>query len=298
MSSRFRWSPRFYVLVLVAAWGCASTAHGPRPEPSVGQPPRDGGAAPVAVATAAASHAPDLAPPDAGQEETSEDDSDLPDEPEDGQGRLRDVGGRLGGGVCRLRSASPDPSLPPVVRQWITEKEEVAAREASSLCGIGRAAGSVAAGFACRARWRRANVLIVACYTFPNVAGNSNPSRSHAVFDLTAGRAKRLGVAEMFLDRRRTCRIVGEALAARGPQLHERSPTQWASRCLASSSGPVSDEAVSVVGTRITFDLPYDFLAWGNAPDPLSVPIEEIVGVLTPRLATLLAAPRESPPRP
>lgn len=294
MSSRIRWSSRYYVLVLVAAWGCGSTVQ--RPVPAVGQPPRDGGAAPVAVASATTSL--DLEPPDAGRGETSEDDSDLPDEPEEGQGRLRDVGVRLGGGACRLRSASPDPSLPPVVRQWITEKEEVAAREASSLCGLGRAAGAVAAGFACRARWRRANVLIVACYTFPNVVGNSNPSRAHAVFDLTAGRAKRLGVAEMFLDRRRACRIVGEALAARGPQLHDRSPEQWASRCLVSSNGPVSDDAVSVVGTRMTFDASYDFLAWGNAPDPLSVPIEDIVGALTPRFAALLEAPRESPPRP
>lgn len=215
--------------------------------------------------------------------------SDYPDEPEDGQGQVRDVGGRkAGGGRCLLRVAPVDPALHAVVRQWIHTREEVAARDAAALCGSDRASGAVAAGFACRALARRPAVLAVACYTFPNVVGNANPSRVHALFETTGGSAKRLGVADMFLDHRAACTVVGAALAARGPQLHERSPAEWSERCRVSPASPVADDGVSVLGPNLTFDVSYDFLAWGNAPDPLQVPVEALRNVLTPRFAALL----------
>lgn len=293
MSSRSNLSSRIVLLALALGLGrgCGSSVQGSPPLHAVLYPPRGSDTAPRVVASASA--APVQVSVDAGrQDEASKDESDLPDEPEDGQGHLLDVG--VHAGDCRLRVVPADPSLPAFVQEWIAAKEKDAAHEAAALCSLGRATGPLAAGFACRGRLRRANTLIVACYTFPNVMGNANPSRAHAVFDVTFGRAKRLGVEDMFLDRRRTCRVVGDALAARGAQLHVRTATEWSSRCLASSSGPVSDDSVSIVGSAITFDLPYDFFAWGNAPDPLIVPVAKLDGALTPRFAALLAEPVES----
>lgn len=259
---------------LACVWGCGAARRPPAPEGARGATgPADASVSLDAGATA----------------ENPAEASDYPDEPEDGQGQLRDVGPRkAGGGRCLLRVAPVDPALHEVVRQWIHTREEVAARDAAALCGSERASGAVAAGFACRALARRPAALAVACYTFPNVMGNANPSRAHAVFDTAGGSAKRLGVTDMFVDPQAACTVVGAALAARGPQLHERSPAEWSERCRVSAGSPVADDAVSVLGPNLTFDVSHDFLAWGNAPDPLQVPVEALRSVLTPRFAALL----------
>ena len=220
-------------------------------------------------------------------EESEADASDYPDEPEDGQGELRDLGRKTAKGeACQLRVGPVDPSLDALVRDWIGTRETSAARDAAALCGSNFVLGPVTAGFACRARRRRPKVLIVACYTFPNIMGNANPFRSHAVFDLTG--PKRLGVGDMFLNKSATCKDVGVALADRGPQLHDRSPAAWAERCRVSPQTPVADSTISIVGPNLTFDVSGEFLAWGNAPDPVVIPIADLRQVLRPRFAALL----------
>jgi len=240
------------------------------------------------VSTAEPAKAP--APPPANEaDEATAETSEYPDAPEDGTGEVRDVGPRkIGAGRCLLRVGRVDPSLDAVVRGWFGAREASAAHEAARICSSTVQLGLVAAGFACRALARRSRLLVVACYTFPNVGGNANPSRSHAVFDLTGGRPKALTVGDMFVDRPAACSVVGAALAARGPQLHERSPTEWSEKCRVSRGAPVADDTVSVVGANLTFDVTDEFMAWGNAPDPLRIPIADLRAVLTARFAALL----------
>ena len=261
---------------------CRATHAGVSPS-AVAPPPSVATSASAApIANPAAASAPT---PIANQDpEDSAEASDEPDEPDDGQGVVRDLGPKKRGGRCLLRIGPSDSSLRGAVLDWIQKRETIAARDTLDLCSSERPSGDGASAFACLARKRRPNVLVVGCYTFPNVMGNANPYRAHAVFDTTGGVPKRLLVSDMFTNKSAVCDVVGAALAARGPQLHERTAAQWADRCRTSAGSPVADETVSVGGPNVTFDTSYEFWVWGNAQGPVQVPAKDLRRALTPPL--------------
>jgi hypothetical protein len=115
----------------------------------------------------------------------------------------------------------------------------------------------------------------VGCYDFSYKGGNGSPNRYHALFERDGARDIRLKSRDLFTSKHAVCAIIGGALSAYHSSVlaHTAHTTsQWAAMCDRSTT-LVSEDSIFVEGSKVGFDLPYEYWPTGNSPDPLLVEI-------------------------